>query len=150
MLYRFTTYPYEHTTMFSNPNSADVLVDEFYQNNGGYSYAFEQSADGENWQAVDLLDVKPGDQIYAQGLTFEVREVLSQYHFSETVYPETKQSRELRRCLFELPRATPAYPPRNKPVCHLFHEVEFLDTNGGYHNWKSLYDGGFIKRKEMV
>lgn len=144
MFYRFTTDPYGHQTMFSNPNSADVLVDEFYQNNGGYNYTFEQSTDGKEWSVVDLLEVKPGDKICAQGLEFEVSSVLYQYHFAETVYPRSKQSRELH------PRAMPAYPVRNKPVRHLYHEVEFIDAHGGYHHWKSLYDGGWIKRKEAV
>lgn len=27
-------------------------------------------------------------------------------------------------------------------------DVEFLDPRGGYHHWKSIYDGGHVIKKE--
>lgn len=30
------------------------------------------------------------------------------------------------------------------------YDVEFLDDTGGYHHWKSLFDGGHVIKKEGI
>ena len=70
---------------------------------------------------ADGEPVKPGDTVTAHGLTFKIGQLIYQEHWLDTT------SRHMQ----------------------VLHDIEFLDTDGGYHHWKSAWDGGHINRKEV-
>jgi hypothetical protein len=59
--------------------------------------------------------IEKGDKIHAQGLTFEVSEILFQDYFDHDDF------------------GRPDY-----------FDIEFKDPKGGYHHWKSGLDGGYV------
>lgn len=68
----------------------------------------------------------PGDAISCKGKSWKVKEVLSQ-----DVYKDEDSGR---------------YGIEDKSYIH----IEFKDTNGGYHHWKSNIDSGTVIYKEEV
>ena len=71
---------------------------------------------------ADGEPVKPGDMVIAQGLTFKIGQLIYQEHWLDTT------SRHMQ----------------------VLHDIEFLDTDGGYHHWKSAWDDGWIIRQEVL
>ncbi len=70
-----------------------------------------------------IKELEAGDKISAYGLTFEIKQVLSQQYFDRGDAPDSE-----------------------------YWDVEFLDNNGGYHHYKSSQDRGMIidKAGEVV
>lgn len=63
--------------------------------------------------------IEVGDKIHAQGMTFEIAKIAYQEYFEKDDF--------------------------GKPD---YFNIEFEDSNGGYHHWKSQFDGGYVIPKE--
>lgn len=82
----------------------------------------------EAYETIRGHKVKEGDVVKALGCTVTIKEVLDSSIYVETGHELFKEAKD-------------------ETKYYVFYDVEFIDTNGNYRNWKSSFDGGHIISK---